>query len=351
MRFAAPEWLWLLSLVPLLALASWWTYARRRKALQRFAGGQLHADRFTGGVSRHRRAIKMILLYLVICALPLSLARPQWGTRLEPITRRGADVVIVLDTSLSMSAEDLAPSRLEQAKHAIGSLLDLLVGDRVALVTFAGRAHLSCPLTVDHGAVRLFLDAIQVDEVPVPGTAVAEALQAGLEALRIDEPELDDRGRALVLLTDGEDHAGEIESVLDAFAGSGVAVHTVGCGTDRGAPIPIRDAAGMITGYKKDGEGKVVTTRLSEDVLERIALETGGRYYRATTSEIEVEEIGQSLASLSQGELGSELRTRYEERFQIPLLVGWLALVAETMLGDRRRARRTVARDPRGAAG
>jgi Ca-activated chloride channel family protein len=350
MRFATPEWLWLLSLVPLLVLASWWTYMRRCKALQRFAGGQVHAGRFTEQVSHHRRAIKLILLYLAVCSLPLALARPQWGTRLEPITRRGADVVIVLDTSFSMSAEDLAPSRLGQAKHAIGSLLDLLVGDRVALVTFAGRAHLSCPLTVDHGAVRLFLDAIHVDEVPVPGTAVADALRAGLEALRIDEPELDDRGRALVLLTDGEDHAGEIESVVKEIAGSGVTVHTVGCGTARGAPIPIRDAAGMITGYKKDRDGKVVTTRLSEDVLEEIALETGGRYYRATTSEIEVDEIGQSLASMSQGELGSELRTKYEERFQMPLLVGWLALAAETILGDRRRARRAAAQDRRKVA-
>lgn len=350
MRFAAPEWLWLLSLVPLLALASWWTYARRRRALRRFAGGEPYAGRFTGEVSRHRRAIKLMLLYLAICSLPLALARPQWGTRLEPITRRGADIVIVLDTSLSMSAEDLAPSRLEQAKHAIGTLLDLVVGDRVALVTFAGRAHLSCPLTVDHGAVRLFLEAVHVDEVPVPGTAVAEALETGLEALRIGEPEVDDRGRALVLLTDGEDHAGEIESVLREIEASGVAIHAVGCGTARGAPIPIRDAAGMITGYKKDREGKVVTTRLSEDVLEEIALETGGRYYRATTSEIEVDEIGQSLASLSQGEIGFELRTRYEERYQVPLLVGWLALAAETILGDRRRARRSVERDRRKVA-
>jgi Ca-activated chloride channel family protein len=283
----------------------------------------------------------VILLSFALGALCVAMARPQWGTRLEPVTRRGSDLVVVLDTSLSMSAEDLAPNRLAQAKHAIGSLLERVAGDRVALVTFAGRAHLNCPLTVDHGAIRLFLDSVDVDTVPVAGTALGDALKAGLDALRTGSNGAEDRGRAVVLWSDGEDHAGEVDEALDALKGAGVVVHTVGSGTSRGAPIPLRDEAGLLTGYKKDGEGKVVTTRLSEEVLERIALESGGRYYRATTSEVEVDEIGQSLSSLSRGELGSELRTRYEERFQVPLLLGWIALVAESLLGDRRRERRS----------
>ena len=337
MRFAEAQWLWLLLALPALVLAAWWSMARRRKALERFAGGAAHAGRFLQSVSAHRRAIKLLLFYLAITALPLALARPQWGTRLEPITRRGADIAVVLDTSLSMSSEDLPPSRLGQAKHAIGSLLELMAGDRVALVTFAGRAHLSCPLTVDHGAIRLFLDSLDTDTVPIPGTALSEALQTGLKALRIDRQEADDRGRAIVLLTDGEDHSGEIEPLIERLASNRVAVYVIGCGTTRGAPIPLRDGAGVLSGYKKDRRGKVVTTRLSESLLEQIALETGGRYYRATTNEVEVEEIGQALTSLSQGELGSEVRTRYEERFQIPLLLGWIALVAESVIGDRRR--------------
>jgi Ca-activated chloride channel family protein len=337
MRFAEAQWLWLLLSLPGLALAAWWSVTRRRRALERFAGGAPQTGRFLQSVSTHRRAIKLLLLYVAIAALPLALARPQWGTRLEPITRRGADVVVVLDTSLSMLSEDLPPSRLGQAKHAISSLLDLLVGDRVALVTFAGRAHLTCPLTVDHGAIRLFLDAVDTDAVPIPGTALSEALRTGLKALRIDRQEADDRGRAIVLFTDGEDHVGEIEPLIELLASHRVSVYIIGCGTTRGAPIPLRDAAGMLTGYKKDRRGQVVTTRLSESLLEQIALETGGRYYRATTNEIEVEEIGHSLTALSQGELGSELRTRYEERFQIPLSLGWIALVVETVIGDRRR--------------
>ena len=342
MRFAAPEFLWLLLLVPLSGLVGWAAHARRERALRRFAGGESFASRFTGEVCRNRRAVKLILLYAAMTALGLTLARPQWGSTLEEITRKGGDVVVVLDTSLSMAAEDLAPNRLEQAKHSIDSLLDRLEGDRVALVTFAGQASLNCPLTVDHGAVRLFLESVDPTAVPVAGTALSEALGLALRALR---PELagssTDRGRSVVVYSDGEDHEGDLDEMLSEYEKSGVSVHSVGCGTARGAPIPLRDAAGMIAGYKKDREDKVVTTRLNEPILERIALETNGRYFRATAGEMEVEQIGAALAGLEAGEIGSALRTRYEDRFQIPLLIAWVALLCETLLGDRRRQRRT----------
>jgi Ca-activated chloride channel family protein len=241
-----------------------------------------------------------------------------------------------------MAAEDLAPNRLEQAKHSIDSLLDRLEGDRVALVTFAGQAVLNCPLTVDHGAVRLFLESTDPTAVPVAGTALAEALGLALRALRPDLAGTStDRGRSVVVYSDGEDHEGDLDEMLSAYENSGVSVHTVGCGTTRGAPIPLRDAAGMITGYKKDRDDKVVTTRLNEPILERIALETNGRYFRATAGEMEVEQIGAALAGLEAGEIGSALRTRYEDRFQIPLLIAWVALLCETLLGDRRSPRQT----------
>jgi Ca-activated chloride channel family protein len=339
MRFAAPELLWLLTAAPLSMLAGWWVHLRRERALRRFAGGREHVGRFTGQVSRNRRAVKQMLLLLAFVCVSVALARPQWGTRLEAVSRYGSDVVLVLDSSLSMLTEDLAPSRLGQAKHAIGSLLEQLAGDRVALVSFAGEAHANCPLTVDHGAVRLFLESVDANTVTLPGTALAEALQTAFGLLQNAARETEERGMAIVLFSDGEDHAGKLEPVLERLAENRVAVYTIGCGTVRGAPIPLRDASGVLTGYKKDREGRVVTTHLSEDVLESVALETGGRYYQATTNEVEVDEIAQALSSLSRGELQAELRTRYEERYQLPLLVAWLALVGETLLGDRRRSR------------
>lgn len=336
MRFAAPEFLWLLLLVPALGLVSWWVAASRRSALRRFAGGAPFVDRFTGEVSPHRRVSKLLLLCAALASLPVALARPQWGTRLEPVTRQGSDIVVVLDTSLSMAVEDLAPNRLEQAKHAIGSLLERLAGDRVALVTFAGQATLTCPLTVDHAAIRLFLESLDVESVGAPGTALGRSLEVALAALNADGRETGDRGRSIVLFSDGEDHEGGLDDALREVTRAGVPVYAIGTGTATGAPIPVKDPAGILTGYKKDREGKAVTSRLDETVLEQIALDTEGRYYRATAGEMEIEELADVLGFAAEDEIGSELRTRYEDRFQLPLLFALLALFAETLLGDRR---------------
>lgn len=337
MRFAEPIWLWLLLLLPALALGGAWAAARRRQRLERFAGGRKLVGQFTGEVSMHRRAAKLLLVHLVLAGVTLALARPQWGTRSEPVIRHGADVVLVVDTSLSMAAEDLAPGRLRWAQHAAASLTRQLQGDRVALVTFAGEATLACPLTIDGGAIRLFLEALDVQSVSVPGTALARALELAERTLGGGEASAGERGRAVVLFSDGEDHEGGLDDALARLHRAGVVVHAVGCGTTRGAPIPLRDASGQLTEYKKDREAKVVTTRLDESLLQHVALETEGRYYRATSTEMEVTEIVRALSGLQAGELGAVQRTRYEERFQLPLLVGWIALVAEGLLGDRRR--------------
>lgn len=324
MRFAQPELLWLMLLLPPMFLAGWWSAVRRGRALRRFAGGPRLVSRFTGEVSVHRRAAKLLLLYFALACVILAAARPQWGTRLEPITRSGADVIVLLDNSLSMAAEDLAPNRLEQARNGIDQLLRRLSGDRVGLITFAGRATVACPLTLDQAAVRLFLHVVQVETVQVPGTALAEALGLALQSFG-DEPAVQaERGRAVIVFSDGEDHEGGLDEVLEELRGNGIVVYTVGCGTTRGAPIPMRDAAG----YKKDREDKIVTTRLDEGVLERLALETGGNYFRGTTLGQEIDQIAEGLSSMAAGELGTVLRARYEERFQIPLAAALLALLA-----------------------
>ncbi len=336
MRFADPQYLWLMASAPLVILLVVWVQGRRRAALRGFSGGPEFVSRFDGDVNRHRRAVKAILLFLALFSLPVALARPQWGIRLEPVTRTGSDLAVVIDTSLSMAAEDLVPSRLEQAKHAVQSLITRLEGDRVALVTFAGRAVVTCPLTADHGAIRLFLEATTIDAAPVPGTALADALTVAMDALRNDDPEVGEAGRAVVLFTDGEDHEGKVDEVLAKMKKEGISVFAVGSGTTRGGPISLRDRNGNLKGYKKDREGKVVTTRLDETLLERIAQETDGRYYRATAGEIEIEEIGDVLGELAGGEFGAQVRTRYQERFQIPLLLCWIALFVESLVGDRR---------------
>jgi len=337
MRFLRPDVLWLLLALPLLAVAGAWSAARARQAMRRFAGGEAFTGRFRAEVSGHRRAVKVLLIYVGLVGLTLAAARPQWGTRMEPVTRRGVDVVILLDTSLSMAAQDVAPSRLGQARNAIDSLLKGLEGNRVALVTFAGQATLNCPLTLDHAAVRLFLDAVEAETMQVPGTALAEALTLARRTFGEIAPGDDERTRAVVVFTDGEDHEGGLDEVIPDLEGAGIGVYGVGCGTSRGAPIPVRDADTV--GYKKDREGKVVTTRLDETVLQALGLQTGGGYWRATADEQEVGEILRALTELESREYGAVLRARYEERYQIPLAVALVALIAETLVGDRRRIR------------
>jgi len=343
MRFAEPDLLWLILLLPALALVRWLSGRRQRRALDRFAGGAQYVNRFVQQVSAHRRALKLLLLYLASAAVIVAAARPQWGTRLEPVTRRGIDVVVVVDNSLSMAAQDIAPNRLAYARHAIDSLLKQLPGDRVALLSFAGQASLVCPLTVDHGAVRLFLETIEPESIQVPGTALAEALALAAEAFGEQREPGDARNRAIVLFTDGEDHEGGLEEAVADLQRAGIAIHAVGCGTTRGAPIPVKADTGARSGYKKDREDRVVTTRLDELALEQLALQTGGSYYRGTATEVEVEEIAHSLHGLDAQEFGELLRARYEERFQLPLGIALLALIAETVLGDR-RGRRADAR-------
>ena len=336
MRFAELELLWLFLLLPVLAAFAWLGALGRRKALERFAGGPPHRNRFTVEVSPHRRAAKVLLLLLAFAAGVVTAARPQWGIRLEPVTRRGVDIALAIDTSQSMAAQDVPPDRLGQARHAASSLLGRLGGDRVALVSFAGQAALDCPLTPDPEAVKLFLDVLDVEAVAVPGTALGEAMRVAGDALRRASTGQEERGQVVVLFSDGEDHEGGMEAAIRALKQAKAAVYAVGCGTTRGGPIPLKGAPGAVSGYKKDREGRVVTTRLDESVLQRLALDTGGRDFRATPAEVEVDEIAKSIAAMEAKETGTVLRTRFEERYQIPLAVALAALLAEAFLTDRR---------------
>ncbi len=336
MRFAAPWVLGWLALGPLVLCANWLASRARRRALARFAEARASLPRFTSEVSRDRRRLAFLLTALAWTAFVIAAARPQWGTRLEQLAGHGVDVAIVLDTSRSMAAEDLAPSRLRYALEASRSLLTRLAGHRVALVVFAGQAAILCPRTLDLGAARLFLDSVDIQAVPAPGTAVAEALRMAVRSLGEERERAGGREAAIVLFSDGEDHAGGLEGAISELRRLGVRVFAVGCGTPEGGPIP--EGTGT---YHKDREGRVVTTRLVEAPLQELAEATEGRYYRAGPAAREVEAIAEAIGALEGGELGTMMRVHYEERFQIPLAIGVAALAAASLLGDRRRERRT----------
>ena len=232
-RFASPEWLLALAALPIM-VAGFWFGARRRKALLARFGEDDLVQRLTPSVNSLARRWKSVLLVVATGLLVVALARPQFGTRVETVRRRGQDVVVAVDLSQSMRAEDITPNRLEAARLAILRLIRNLDGDRIGLVAFAGEAFIQSPLTADYSAAALFLDAMDPEMMPVQGTNLGEALRLSLDAL--DQGAREDR--ILVLVTDGEDHEGELDPQLQRAVASGVRIHTVGLGSAEGVPIP-----------------------------------------------------------------------------------------------------------------
>ena len=334
MRFASPGMFWLFWLIPLLAAFFIYAFRKKRRTLARFAQVEM-LKRMTAGISRRRQVLKSLLLLLVAFFAVMALARPQFGTKMELMRRKGLDVVVAVDVSLSMYAEDIKPNRMARSKQEIGKFVDRLAGDRVALVAFAGEAFLQCPLTSDYGAFKIFLDVLGPELIPTPGTDIAGAIETSLKAFEAK----DRKYRVLVLLTDGEDHSGRAEKMAEEAARTGVAVYTVGIGLPSGVPIPLKDEQGGVY-YKKDRNGNVVTTKLDEDLLRKIAIATNGKYYHAEPGRFELEDVLKEIAKMEKRELDSERMSQFEDRFQVPLGIALALLVAEMLISDRRKRRK-----------
>ena len=272
-RFGAGPALWILALVPLLALLYWYGSRRSRAFMDRFGEHEM-VRRLRPSVSVAAKRWKAALVLSVVALLGVALARPQFGTRVETVRRQGQDVVVALDVSSSMYAEDLVPNRLERAKIEVGRIIQRLDGDRIALVAFAGDAYVQSPLTADYGAAMMFLNAMDPDLMSTQGTDLAKAIAVAIEALEETPPE----NRIIVVVTDGEDHEGGLAEAILAATEAEVTIHTVGVGSVEGVPLP--DAGGSGGGFRRDDAGNVITTRLNETALQDIALQTGGEYHR-----------------------------------------------------------------------
>jgi Ca-activated chloride channel family protein len=333
MRFGNLPLLWLLLLAPALAAFFAWALWRKAKLLRRFAESQM-LRRMVAGASLPRQLLKALLLLLAVAFLALALARPQWGAKEEVIQRKGLDVVVAVDVSLSMFAEDIKPNRIARSKQEILRFAERLQGDRVALVAFAGDAFLQCPLTSDYSAFRIFLDVLDPSLIEAPGTDIARALDVSLKAF----PEGDGKHRVLVLLTDGEDHSGRALAAAKRAAGQGVRIYTVGIGSASGVPIPVVDGRGN-KAYKRDGRGNLVTTRMDPELLREIARLSGGSFYHAQPGQFELLDVLREINGLEKRELDSQRFSRFEDRYQIPLGIALLLLLLEMLISDRRRRR------------
>jgi Ca-activated chloride channel family protein len=331
MRLAASGLLWTLLAIPvLLALALW--LARWRRAALRRLGDPATLLRGSTAPGSERRAARLALVLLAAGCVSLALARPQWGTRLQEVRRKGVDLVVAIDVSRSMLAQDVSPSRLAVARAALSSLIERLPEDRVGLVAFAGEAQLLCPLTLDHGATRVFLEALDPSIVPTPGSDLASAIRKATSLFDAKQHQ----HKVLILITDGEDHD---TSPLDAAreaAEQGVVIFALGVGTTRGEPIPVRDADGQVKDYVRDEQGQVVTSHLDVATLEGIAAAASGESHIATAGQQEVGQIAAAIGRLDRKDLSSRLAESHEDRYQWPLGIAIVALAAEALSGERR---------------
>jgi Ca-activated chloride channel family protein len=335
MRFAAPEFFFGLLVVVLLALFFWWSAYKKKRLLELFADKKLLAG-LIANFSPRRRGYKMLFIFLAMTFLVLCLARPQYGTHMVMLKRQGQDVMIVIDVSKSMLAEDMKPNRIEKAKQEVRGLLSRLQGDRVGLVAFAGAAFMQCPLTLDYSAAQIFLDIIDVDLIPQPGTNIGEAIDVATSGFNKQERKY----KIMIIISDGEDFGGDVDRAVKTAKLDGVTIYTIGIGKPEGEPIPIRNERGEMVGYKKDESGEIVLTRLDEHALEQIAEETGGKYYHASAGEIALDRIYEDISQREKKELQDKMFTQYEDRYQYILPFVIVFLVGEILISERKSRRK-----------
>jgi Ca-activated chloride channel family protein len=309
MNLYQPDWLYLLLLLPLV-VGIWWLAQRRlRQRLSRFLGAA--PSRLVVNARQPRPVLRLLLLLVALAAIVVALARPRWGFEWREVSRQGVDIMVAIDVSQSMRAQDLSPNRLSRAKREIVDLLQLLEGDRIGLLVFAGVAFVQCPLTVDYQAVEMFLDHLSTDLIPVPGTAIGAAIRQATTSLTESDSD-ESAGKALILITDGEDHGSEPLAAAQAAKEAGIEIYTIGVGAREGAPVPSKDG-----GFVRDKSGQIVLSRLQDQELKEIAEVTDGRYVRSVSGDFDLDQIyfNSIKQNLTKGTLYEKRERLWYERF------------------------------------
>lgn len=340
MNFAYGHVLWLLLVIPPLWLAFfWWAGRERQRLMTQFIQARLLPG-LISGVSLTRQKARFALLIAAVTLLLVALARPQWGFTWEESKQKGLDIVVAIDTSKSMLAEDITPNRLARAKLAALDLMQQAKSDRLGLVAFAGGAFLQCPLTIDDNAFRQSVEALDVNIIPQGGTALAEAITTALSAFKEG-----DNFKVLVLFTDGEDNDENARAAAEAAAKEGMKIFTIGIGTAEGELLRIKDAKGR-TDYIRDADGNVVKSRLNEGLLQQIAGATEGGFYLPLRGAKTIDTLYEKgLAPLPKSEGQEKLVKRFHERYHWPLTGAILLLLVEILLPERKRGKNAHPQD------
>lgn len=328
-RFANMEFLWGLLIIPLLTIIFIISRYTRKRSLRRFGNPQTIQE-LMPFVSRSRPVFKFFLLMLALAVFIVGTARPQFGSKLKKVKREGVEVIIALDVSNSMMAEDIRPNRLERAKRAISRMVDRLEDDKIGLIVFAGDAYTQLPITTDYNSAKLFLEAVNTQVVPRQGTAIGAAIDL---AIRSFTPE-GEGNKTIVVITDGENHEDDPLVAAGEAVKNGISVHAIGMGLPQGSPIPV--VRNGQTDYMRDDEGKVVITKLDENTLEKIAAAGNGIYVRANNAQVGLNALFDEINKMQKEEMETLVYSEYEDQFQYLFAAGLLLLLLEWFILERK---------------
>jgi Ca-activated chloride channel family protein len=329
-RFGNINNLFFLIVIPVLLILLAYVIYMKKRDLNRFGNREVIAQLMPES-SKGRHIIKYLIQLLAVLALIIGIARPQFGSKLREVKREGIEVIIALDVSNSMMAEDIQPNRLERAKQAISKLVDQMVNDKIGLIVFAGKAYVQMPITTDYVSAKMFLSTISPDIVPVQGTAIGSAIELGMSSFT-PSPE---SSKALIVITDGENHEDDAVKTAQLAAEKGIKVCTIGIGHPEGVPVPVTGSGGQKT-YLKDREGKTVISKLDEKMLQQIAAAGNGVYVRSSDSRLGLNTVFDEINKMQKQEMDVRTYSDYDERFQYFFGLALILLFADLFILERK---------------
>ena len=328
-RIANPEYLYALLVIPALIAFFWYSRIQRRKALALFGQKEILSV-LMPNVSSFRPVLKFMILMFALASIIIGISRPQFGSKLKTEKRKGIELIIALDVSNSMMAEDIQPNRLERSKRAISQLVDKLSNDKIGLIVFAGEAYTQLPITADYVSAKLFLNSVGPQMVPTQGTAIGAAIELAQKSFN---PQFAG-SKAIIVITDGENHEDDAVGAAKAAAEQGIVVYTIGMGLPQGGPIP--DFENGSRNYRKDKQGNIVVTKLDEVMLQQIAEAGKGAYVRANNAQVGLNTLFDEVNKMEKSELETQVYADYDDKFQYFIGLGLFLILLDFMMLERK---------------
>ncbi len=331
LRYDNIDFLYFLALIPLIAIGLYFYNRWQKKSIEKFGDENLVKELMQNH-SKARKNIKNTLFIFSIAFLIIGISNPQIGTKMEEVKREGVDLMIAIDLSHSMMAQDIKPNRLERAKQAISRLIDKLEGDRIGLVVFAGEAYVQLPITTDYSAAKLFLSTVNTSIIPTQGTKIGNAIDLCVKSFDQEN----NQNKAIIIITDGENHDEEAISSAKIAQEQNIYIHTLGMGLTKGGPIPIYNKYGSTSEFRKDREGNIIITKLNETILKEIAQAGMGTYIRANNSKSGLSVLFDEINKMEKKEIGTMIFTNYKDRFQIFIGISLVLLILNLIILQRK---------------